>query len=207
MPRKKPSGWVMSSSCGTLRPRSQIEDRAGDGREARAVAARPALEPVFQPLQVLDPFVGVGDRIGDQVVDRRTAGTRRELSGDLTGLLGAARGAAGDLEDAGAEFAEHAGERPALVVVAHSGGVAAILRCGREAERPGMHRLAHQLLHLRELFGGRLDPLARGVAHHIAADARMADQGADIDAALFAERIQIVADQFPGHVDPGLQDR
>ena len=35
----------------------------------------------------------------------------------------------------------------------------------------------------------------------------MADQGADIDAALLAERIEIVADQFPGHVDPGLQHR
>jgi hypothetical protein len=41
----------------------QIKDRAGDGREARAVAAGTALEPVLQPFQVLDPFIGVADRI------------------------------------------------------------------------------------------------------------------------------------------------
>src|SRR5215208_2087403 len=35
----------------------------------------------------------------------------------------------------------------------------------------------------------------------------MADQRADIDAALFAERIEIVADRLPGHIDPGLQHR
>ena len=96
----------------------QIEDRAGDGRQARAVAARAALEPVLEPLQVLDPLVGVADRIRHQVVDRRPAGARRQLAGDRARLLGAARRAAGDLEDAGAEFAEHAGERPALVVIA-----------------------------------------------------------------------------------------
>jgi hypothetical protein len=156
---------------------------------------------------VLDPLVGIADRIRHQVVDRRPAGARRQLAGDRARLLGAARRAAGDLEDAGTEFAEHAGERPALGVIGHPGGVAAILWRGREAERAVIHRLAHQFLHLRELFGRRLDPLARGLAHHIAADARMADQGADVDAALLAERIQIVADRFPGHVDPGLQHR
>ncbi len=69
-----------------------------------------------------------------------------------------------------------------------------------------MHRLADQPLHRGHLLGRRL-PLGGRLAHHIAADAGMADQGADIDAALLAERIQIVADRFPGHVDPSLQDR
>ena len=35
----------------------------------------------------------------------------------------------------------------------------------------------------------------------------MADQRADIDAALFAERIEIIADQLPGHIDAGFQHR
>ena len=39
-------------------------------------------------------------------------------------MLGAARGAAGDLEHAGAELAEHAGERPALGVIGDAGRVA-----------------------------------------------------------------------------------
>ena len=155
---------------------------------------------------MLHPLVGVGDRLRHEVVDRRPPGTRRQLAGDLAGRFGAAGGAAGDLEHAGAEFAEHAGKRPAFVVIANPGRVAAILRGGREAERAVMHRLADQPLHRGHLLGGRL-PLGGRLAHHIAADARMADQGADIDAALLAERIQIVADQFPGHVDPSLQDR
>ena len=70
-----------------------------------------------------------------------------------------------------------------------------------------MHRLADQPLHRRHFLGGRLHPLGGRLAHHIAADAGMADQRADVDAALLAERIQIVADRFPGHVDPGLQHR
>src|SRR5271169_4875436 len=184
----------------------QVEDRPGNGREARAVAARAALKPVLEPAQMLDPLVGVGDRLRYEVVDRWTAGTRRQLARDLAGRLGAARRAAGDLEHAGAELAEHAGERPALVVVADPGRVATILRRGREAERTVMHRLADQPLHRGHLLGGRL-PLGGRLAHHIAADAGMADQCADVDAALLAERIQIVADRFPGHVYPSLQDR
>src|SRR5205823_14228203 len=39
----------------------QVEDAAGNGREARAVAAGTALEPVLEPLQVLDPLAGVAD--------------------------------------------------------------------------------------------------------------------------------------------------
>jgi hypothetical protein len=32
----------------------------------------------------------------------------------------------------------------------------------------------------------------------------MADQGPDIDAAFFRERIQVIADRFPVHIEPGL---
>ena len=156
---------------------------------------------------MLDPLVGVADRVRHQVVDRRPAGARRQFAGDGAGLLGAARSAAGDLEDAGAEFAEHAGERPALVVITVAGGVAAILRRGAKAERAVIHRLADQPLHRRQFFRGGLDALVGGFAHHIAADAGMADQRADVDAAALAERIEIVADRFPGHIDPGLQHR
>src|SRR5439155_6857248 len=119
----------------------QVEDTAGNGREARAVAAGAALEPVLEPLQVLDPLVGVADRIRHEVVDRRPAGARRQFARDRARLLGAARCAAGDLEDAGAELAEHAGERPALVVITVARGVAAILRRGAKAERAVIHRL------------------------------------------------------------------
>ena len=142
-----------------VEPALQVEDRAGDGREGRAVAARAALEPVFEPLQVLDPLVGIADRIRHQVVDRRPAGARRQFARHRARLLGAAGCAAGDLEDAGAEFAEHAGERPALVVITVAGGVAAILWRGAKAERAVIHRLADQPLHRGHFFRGRLDAL------------------------------------------------
>src|SRR2546425_415419 len=110
MPRKKPSGWVMSSSCGTLRPR-----------------CRSKIAP------------------------------------------------------------------------------ATVLRRGRKAERAVIHRLADQLLHRRELFRRCLDALGRGLAHYVAADAGMAHQRADIDAAALAERVQVIADRFPGYINAGFQ--
>src|SRR5438477_274098 len=106
---------------------------------------------------------------------------------------------------AAGEFAEHAGERPALGVIGHPRRIAAVLRRGREAERAVIHRLADQLLHRRELFRRCLDALGRGLAQHIAADAGMAHQRADIDAAALAERVQVIADRFPGYIDAGLQ--
>jgi hypothetical protein len=63
---------------------------------------------------VLDPFVRVGDRVRHQVADRWTAGTRRQLSGDLAGGLGAAKCPGGDLDNSGAEFAEHAASAKCL---------------------------------------------------------------------------------------------
>src|SRR4029077_5628486 len=123
-----------------IEPALQIKDRAGDGREARAVAARPALAPVLEPLQVLDPLVGIADRIRHQVVDRRAAGARRQLAGDRARLLCAAPRAAGPVEDAGAVSADPAGAPPPPGLSGPPGGVAAILWRGREAERTVMHR-------------------------------------------------------------------
>ena len=57
-------------------------------------------------------------------------------------------------------------------------------------------------LHGRELLRRGLGALRCGLAHHIAADAGMADQGPDVDAALLAERLQVLADRLPGDVDP-----
>src|SRR6266478_4397972 len=55
--------------------------------------------------------------------------------------------------------------------------------------RPRLHRLADQPLHGRELLRRRLGALRCRLAHHIAANAGMADQGPDIDAALLAQRV------------------
>src|SRR5262252_9444031 len=57
------------------------------------------------------------------------------------------------------------------------------------AARSRLHRLADQPLHGRELLRCRLGALRCRLAHHIAANAGMADQGPDIDAALLAQRV------------------
>src|SRR5262252_6424105 len=44
-----------------------------------------------------------------------------------------------------------------------------------------------------------------GIRRYVMGEA--SEQRADIDAALFAARVQIVADRFPGHVDAGLEHR
>jgi hypothetical protein len=89
------------------------------------------------------PFVWIADRIRHEVVDRGTAGARRQFAGDGAGLLGAARGAAGDLENPGSEIAQHAGKRPALVVVAMAGRVAAVL--GRHQKAEGAVSIASRI--------------------------------------------------------------
>src|SRR5215470_5642835 len=71
--------------------------------------------------------------------------------------------------------------------VAHPAG--SPRRGGAEPERPRLHRLADQPLHGRELLRRRLGALRGRLAHHIAANAGMADQGPDIDAALLAQRV------------------
>jgi hypothetical protein len=153
-----------------VEPAPQIEDRARHDRGAGAVGARAAPERILQPAEVLLPLLGPLDRLRDEVVDRGPPRPRRELVSDLPRREDAAGSAAGDLEDAGPQFAEHTAERPALRVRGGARGVAAVQRGGAEAERAGMHRLAKEPLHLGQLFGGRLGPLAGGLAHYIAAD-------------------------------------
>src|SRR5262249_4406 len=60
---------------------------------------------------------------------------------------------------------------------------------GADPGPPRLHRLADQPLHGRELLRRRLGALRCRLAHHIAANAGMADQGPDIDAALLAQRV------------------
>ena len=184
----------------------QVEDRAGDGRQARAVAARAALEPVLEPLQVLDPLVGIADRIRHQVVDRRPAGARRQFAGDRARLpwCRPAR-------------RRRPGRRRCRVRRArwrapsarrHRQWPAGSPRSFGAVEKPSApsyiaSRISRCIAAISSAVA--LTRSVGGLAHHIAADAGMADQRADIDAALFAERIEIVADRLPGHIDPGLQ--
>ena len=150
---------------------------------------------------MLLPFLGPLDRLGDEIVDGRATGPRGEVAGHLACRLGAAGSAARDLHDAGPQFAEHIGERQAFRVGADAGGIAAAQRRGAEAQRAGIHGVADQPLHRGEFFGGGLGPFRGCLAHHVAADSRMADQRADIAAAALAERVHVFGDQLPGEVD------
>ena len=122
-----------------IEPEPQIEDRPGDDGDAGAVAAGARVERVLQPAQMLLPFLGPFDRLGDEIVDGRATGPGGKVAGHLARRLGAAGSAARDLHDAGPQFAEHIGECQALRVGADAGGIAAAQRRGAEAERAGVH--------------------------------------------------------------------
>ncbi len=86
------------------------------------------MERVLQPAQMLLPLLGPLDRLGDQVVDRRATGPRRKVACHLARRLGAAGGTAGDLHDAGPQFAEHVGKCQALRIGRDTGGIATAQR-------------------------------------------------------------------------------
>src|SRR5579875_3499863 len=189
-----------------VEPRAQVEDRPGDNRSARTVGARPAVEALLEPAQVLLPLLGSLDGLRNEVVDRRTPAPRRQCAGSAVRGRDPAGSAAADLEDAGAQFAEHAGERQALLVGGGAGRIAAVQRCRAETQRAGMHRLADQLLHRGQFLRRRLRALTGRLAHHIAADPRMADQGSDIDPAPPAESLHVFGNRFPIEFHPASQD-
>ena len=93
---------------------------------------------------------------------------------------------------------------------AHSAGMwhalrveMALLARHREAERAGLHAVAHDILHRLDLRLGGAGLLAV-VAHHVMAHRRMADQIADIDAEVVVELIHVLRDRLPIELD-GLQ--
>ena len=76
----------------------------------------------------------------------------------------------------------------------------ALLARDREAERPGLHAVADDILHRLDLVVGGAGLLAL-VAHHVMTNRRVADQVADIDAEAFIEMVHVLAGRFPIEID------
>ncbi len=157
----------------------------------------------------LAPQVGRGVDLDEGEGDRAVDGGRQpahpvdlELRGHDV-LAGRAR--RGQLEDAGAQFAERGADAEQLVL----GGVGAGDRLAvdgqvgdgarrREAEGAGGDRLLDHLLHGGDVGrGGRLVAGA-ALAHHVGADGAVGDLGADVDGpAALVEGVEVLGEGLP----------
>ncbi len=115
--------------------------------------------------------------------------------------------AAAHLHRAGAKFAQHVGEREQLLVVRpqcrdrHALRIEmALLTRAREADRAGLHAVAHDLLHRLDLIVGGSALLAL-LAHRVEAHGGVADQRAGIDAEVLVEPVHVLREALPVDVD------
>ena len=152
-----------------------------------------------QPAPVLGPEVVL------QAVERdRAAGLLGD--GPHPGELGLGiEHVAGELEHAGASVAERPADADQLI---GAGGGArrqlavlgAVQQCAgrREADRPGLDRLAHDLGHGLDLVGCRLGVLAAAVAHHVRPHGAVGDERAHVDGAGHAvELVEVLGERLP----------
>ena len=118
----------------------------------------------------------------------------------------------GELENAAAEFAQHADQSTHLGLVGEPRGhrypaVAIVVEGGRggEADRAGFQRLLHQRAHAATLVPGRRALRGFG-AQHGGAHRRVADENAGVRiAALAAEQREIVRESLEAPIDPRFQ--
>jgi hypothetical protein len=111
------------------------------------------------------------------------------------------------LDDAGAHFAQHVGEREDLLLVRPQGRdvhalrvvMAAVAR-HRQAERAAFHAVAHDRLHLLQFGVGR-DALLALVTHHVIAHRGVPDQRADIDPEMPVEPVHVLREGLPIDLD------
>ena len=152
-------------------------------------------------LDLLLPLAGTAHRLAEIVVDDDAAGRLRKAAHQRVLHLGAV--AAAGLDEAGAEVAQHVAERENLLLVGPDRRDVDALRVEmalvarhREAERAGLHAVAHEVLHLADLVVGGGALLAI-VAHHVIAHGGMADQIADIDPEIAVESRRDIAERSP----------
>ncbi len=177
----------------------------GPVRAAQREGADAGLRGFLEARHVLLPRVGIAHRLAEIVVDdgaARGLGQPRHQA-----VLQLRRAAAAALDDAGAELAQHVGEREDLFFVGPQRRdvhplrvVMALVARDRKPERSGLHAVAHDVLHRLDFIvvGGALLAL---VAHHVIAHRRVADEVADVDAEASLEPVHVLRDRFPLDVD------
>ena len=150
---------------------------------------------------MLPPLVRAEHALRDGEVGHRAPADLRHPRADALGQFEVRRVA--DLDDAGVEVAQRAGDgvqlidggdvrREELAVHAGVAGVAV----ERYAERSGLDAVAHCGLYRLDLVAGGLALLGVG-AHHPAADRGVADHHAVVDAEVVVERAEVVAERAP----------
>ncbi len=174
-------------------------------RRAQRVGADALRRGLVDPRHVPLPVARTAHALPEVVVDDRTPGGFRQARHQPVRHLGVA--AAARLDDAGAEFAQHVGERENLLLVGPQRRdvdalrvVMALVARHRQAERAAFHALAHDLLHRLDFVVGRGPRLAL-VAHHVIAHGGVADQRADIDAEIAVEPVHVLREGLPIDLD------
>ena len=154
---------------------------------------------------LLLPLAGPAHRLAEIVVDDGAAGRLAEPAHQRVLHLGAV--AAARLDEAGAEVAQHVAESEDFLFVrpdcrdVHALRVEMTLVARhREAQRAGLHAVAHQTLHLL-YFVVRSGALLAVVAHHVVADRGVTDQVADIDAEMVIHLVEIFGKGLPGEFE------
>ena len=119
--------------------------------------------------------------------------------------VNALRGAAANLEEAGAQLAQDAAEDISLFLSGDAGRVIPVFGGGAEPQRAGQHTLSNQLLHGLDFLSSGLGPLRGCFTHNVASYSGVADQGAHVDATPLAQGVKVLRDGSPSEVHPVLQ--
>ena len=150
---------------------------------------------------VLLPLVAGAHGLAQAVVDHRPAAGLRHPRHQPIGEFRI--DAAAHLHRAGAKFAQHIGEREQFLVIRPQRGDRHTLRIempllprAREADRAGLHAVAHDLLHGLDLVVGG-GALLAVLAHRVEAHGGVADQRAGIDAEVVVEPVHVLREAFP----------
>jgi hypothetical protein len=174
-------------------------------RAAHRVGADAQRRGFLDPRHVDLPLIRPPHRLAQRVVDDHPPARLGEAAHHAVLQLDILPAAG--LDRAGAQIAQHIGERENLTLIGPQRRDRHALRIEmpllarhRETERAGFHALAHDVLHRLDLVVGRARLLAV-VAHHVVAHRGMADQIADIDAEPLVEMIHVLRDRLPVEID------
>ena len=174
-------------------------------RAAHRVGADAGARRLVDAGDVLLPLVAGAHGLAQAVVDHRPAAGLRQPRHHAIAEFRI--DAAAHLDRAGAEFAQHIGEREDLLLVGpqrrnrHALRIeVSLLPRTREADRASLHAVAHHRLHRLDLIVGS-GALLAVLAHRIVAHGRMADQRAGIDAEPVVEPVHVLREALPIDVD------
>ena len=174
-------------------------------RAAHRIGADACPRGLVDARNVLLPLVAGAHGLAQAVVDNRAAAGFRQPCHHPVGEFRI--DTATHLHRSGAKFAQHVGQREHLALVGpqcrdrHALRIEmALLARSREADRSGLHAVAHDRLHRLDLVIGG-GALLAVLAHRVEPHGGVADQRAGIDAEVVVEPVHVLREGLPVDVD------